>query len=550
LIFSGWPSATAADPAGDYVVVWRGTSTSALSGVRAQSYTAAGAPRGPEILVSADGEDRVGVAMGPTGDFVVIYSRSADGSGDGVYARRFDVNGTPIGSEFLVNTTTAGAQADAAVAMDGQNNAIIVWETPGGVAGTTRVFARRFGPTNTPLSGEITMDNATTFNEALPTVAADAAGNFVIAWDGSVSGNIDIYARRFNAVGERQGADFLVNMFTVSDQFQPAAAMDAAGNFVITWMSFNQAGAGSNDDVYARRYDSGGAAIGNEFLVNTFTTGNQDYPSVSMSQAGDFVIAWQDSAQESMGGYGVYAQRFSAAGSKIAGEIHVNTSTTNSQRNPAVAMDGDGDFVVTWQSNHTGSNFKTMAQRFGIAPPQVSAVQVNNTLTDPQRSRVTSIRLIYSSHVFYAGNPVAAFTLTRQSDGVPVTFGYSNLGSNNAVGVISLTNFSGPATEFGSLTDGRYTLRVLASQVSNLGGAFDGNGDLIGGDDYVLIGTPANGLFRLFGDSDGNGTVNAADFLAFRSAFGGVSSIFDFNNNGSVDASDFLAFRSRFGSSV
>ncbi len=46
-------------------------------------------------------------------------------------------------------------------------------------------------------------------------------------------------------------------------------------------------------------------------------------------------------------GTGVYAQRYSATGVAQGAEFRVNTITSNSQRDPAVAMDADGDFVVT-----------------------------------------------------------------------------------------------------------------------------------------------------------------------------------------------------------
>jgi hypothetical protein len=44
--------------------------------------------------------------------------------------------------------------------------------------------------------------------------------------------------------------------------------------------------------------------------------------------------------------------------------------------------------------------------------------------------------------------------------------------------------------------------------------------------------------------------VNTADFNAFRLAFGGSSTIFDFDNAGGVGTFDFNQFRARFGSSV
>jgi hypothetical protein len=93
-----------------------------------------------------------------------------------------------------------------------------------------------------------------------------------------------------------------------------------------------------------------------------------------------------------------------------------------------------------------------------------------------------------------------------------------------------------------SLADGRYTLSVLASAISNLDGNYDG----VAGDNFVLVGSPTNGLFRHFGDSDGNGTVNDIDFLAFRLAFLGSGPMFDFDGSGSIDGNDFLQLRLRF----
>ena len=58
---------------------------------------------------------------------------------------------------------------------------------------------------------------------------------------------------------------------------------------------------------------------------------------------------------------------------------------------------------------------------------------------------------------------------------------------------------------------------------------------------------------RLFGDSDGNGTVNALDYARFKTAFGtgtgaaGYNADLDFDNNGTLNALDFANFKPRFG---
>lgn len=48
------------------------------------------------------------------------------------------------------------------------------------------------------------------------------------------------------------------------------------------------------------------------------------------------------------------------------------------------------------------------------------------------------------------------------------------------------------------------------------------------------------------GDLDGDNTVTAADFIAFRSKFLGTDQIVDFDHDGKVTASDFITFRKNF----
>ncbi|MBX7103784.1 MAG: hypothetical protein K1X57_06870 [Gemmataceae bacterium] len=164
---------------------------------------------------------------------------------------------------------------------------------------------------------------------------------------------------------------------------------------------------------------------------------------------------------------------------------------------------------------------------------KVLGVQVNDGSV--QRSRVTGMTVTFDSPPALAGS---AFSLRRQSDNAAVALNATLLG--NAVSL----SFTGGPLEAGSLADGRYTL-VVSSPAVNLGG-LDGNGDGTPGDDFTLTGTPGNGLFRLFGDADGDGTVTSTDFLQFRVAFLGTNPVFDGDGNGTVDSADFLQFRLRF----
>jgi hypothetical protein len=86
-------------------------------------------------------------------------------------------------------------------------------------------------------------------------------------------------------------------------------ALDGAGNFVVTWRSYDHQD-GDYAGIFGRRFDPAGNSTG-EFQVNTYTTGWQEWSSVSMDAAGNFVIAWQsEDGEEGDGETGIIAQRF------------------------------------------------------------------------------------------------------------------------------------------------------------------------------------------------------------------------------------------------
>jgi hypothetical protein len=179
-------------------------------------------------------------------------------------------------------------------------------------------------------------------------------------------------------------------------------------------------------------------------------------------------------------------------------------------------------------------------------PARVQSTMVNDGTV--QRSRVTSLTVTFSATVTFAGAVENAFTLTRNSGGsVAFSASASTIGG---VTVVTLSNFTGSATEFGSLADGRFTLTALANQISVGGQALDGNGDGTPGDNYVF--GEAQGLFRFFGDVNGDRHVDIADFGFFSGTFNlstgqtGFLSYFDFNGDGHIDIADFGQFSLRF----
>jgi len=100
--------------------------------------------------------------------------------------------------------------------------------------------------------------------------------------------------------------------------------MDSTGNFVITWPD------GSLYSVYGRRYDAAGNSVGDSFLVNTATADRRRQPSVAMDDNGNFVIAWEVSPV-GVDISDVYARQFSMnAGSQAPAALSVGAVAISS----------------------------------------------------------------------------------------------------------------------------------------------------------------------------------------------------------------------------
>jgi hypothetical protein len=175
------------------------------------------------------------------------------------------------------------------------------------------------------------------------------------------------------------------------------------------------------------------------------------------------------------------------------------------------------------------SNVATRQITIVDGPPVVTDFQVEGG--SAQRSRVTRLSVTFSEVVTL--DPGA---LTLVGFAGTLTSNVDNTGGRST---LTLT-FAGVGTEFGSLADGNYTLTANAANVHDLTG-------------NQLSGNASFNFHRLFGDINGDKTVNLSDLTAFRNAFGSTTtdanylSFLDLNGDGVINLSDLTQFRNRFG---
>jgi len=371
----------AVDANGNFVVVWSSSLPDPSGGVFGQRHDSQGMQVGEEFQVNSyvtGRQSAPSVACAPTGEFVVVWHGS--GTGDpyfGIFGQRYDNEGGALGNEFRINSTTGGGrQEDPSVAMDAAGNFVVVWEcdtgNPYNVCGA---YGQLFGSDGSPRGSEFQLGSNSV---GYPAAAFGTGGGFVVVY----AGGGDIFGQRYDGEGRPQGAEFQVNTYMTHGQGNPSVASDSSGNFVVVWDSFLQDG--DRFGVFGQRYDSGGVAQGGEFRVNSYTPEWQSDNAVAMDASGNFVVVWA-SGGVGVGGYdqdgsefGVFGQHYDKAGVPQGGEFQINSYTTDNQRLPSVAATGTNQFVVVWRSyEQDGSDDGVFGQRFDFGGDSITVVSPN-----------------------------------------------------------------------------------------------------------------------------------------------------------------------------
>ncbi len=347
-----------------------GTDTSGEA-IVARRFDSGGLPLGEDFQVNTHvngAQIAPRIAMRPGGEFMVVWGSESAASGDPFYSvqgQLFDAQGVPQGGELLVNQYTTNVQEAPDVAVSAEGQYLVVWQSSGsfGPDGSGRSIQGRFyAPDGSPVGSQFQVNTYAAGDQAGPAVAARPApdGGFLVVWF-NVSGNgagdtsgRSVQGQLLGNDGSLVGGELQVNTYTDGDQTEPVVAVDGGGSSLVAWVSAGSFGTDDDVCVLGQRLDVDGLPVGGEVQVNAFTEGVQASADVACGEGGGCVVVWGSGNQASAGpdgdNAGVAMQAYSTDGTPDGPEAVANTYTTGAQTEPSIAAGPDRTYLVVWQS--------------------------------------------------------------------------------------------------------------------------------------------------------------------------------------------------------
>ena len=250
--------------------------------------------------------------------------------------------------DFQVSQNGLEALSAARVAVFQNHNFIFSWddffcnEDPLGYSCyATTIYGRIVDAQGNPLGNELILEQSCPYL-LFSNVATDQNNNFLLSWVEDCW-NIQIFARRFDSLGNALGNAFRVDQSELyRDIIGPDLAADGNNNWIIVWA---EEGGDHIYQIYARRFDAAGNPLGDQFEVNQ-TLADTYFPRISINLNNDFMVVWMANSH-------IFMRRFDANGNPLSDDTQVDTAPGGNiyLRISDIVSDSNNNFIISWRDN-------------------------------------------------------------------------------------------------------------------------------------------------------------------------------------------------------
>jgi len=282
------------------------------------------------------------VGVDVNGKFIIAWQDERHGYLD-IYLQQYTADANVIGENIMVNDDNGSASQHNPAIWANSDNIVIAWEdarygNTNGYYGHD-IYAQCYESDGSKVGNNFKVnDDLESTIKRDPAIAADSIGNYVITWSDERNGKLDVYAQAYTKNNDKIGVNFRVSDNEIVTNIYPAIAMYKNGNYIITWLSWEN----GNYAIYAQQFSSDGSKTGQIFKIIDC---GENAPSIGVGEDNNFLIAWIDTRN---GIYDVFAQKYKYNGSKIDEKLRINEVQGSARYFPSIAVDNNGNFIIGW----------------------------------------------------------------------------------------------------------------------------------------------------------------------------------------------------------
>ncbi|MEK6304667.1 MAG: M12 family metallopeptidase [Acidobacteriota bacterium] len=272
---------------GRFVVVWQDdTDKNGIFQIKARGFESNGSERFSQRTVNTHprGQQTAPrVAIAPDGFFVGVWEDDADGNRfTNIRMRGFQSDGTERWSERQVNVRSSGQQRRPQIAMGPFGDFVVVWEDDADKNGFFQIRMRAFNSDGNEKFSERTVNVVARGQQLEPDVAVDDVFRPVVVWadDRDKNGFFQIRMRGFESDGNERLSERPVNTDRDGQQRRPGIAMEANGRFTVAWED-DADNDGRAEDILVRGFSTNGEELFATRQVSNIPGGHKGRPRVT-----------------------------------------------------------------------------------------------------------------------------------------------------------------------------------------------------------------------------------------------------------------------------
>jgi len=362
------------------VVVWT-QGDEHQTGIAGRIFQSNGTATGPEFQVNTNtpfSQEDPSVAADSNGRFVVVWNSTIcdgvlwdgkpaenplcipqDGWDYGVFARQFDSEGQPLGSEIQVNAFTDGHNYEQRVACFGDGGFVVVWHGPGDQKDIDDgIRAQVFDSMGIPVGSEIIVDSDPYYSQYSPKIVTLSEEMFVVTWErcqfGGSSGSFlftsceDVVFRIYSSTGTpMSGVISAPTGYLGYQRRHPEIAQLTENSFILVWEIADIDFWVDGIALVGRVFSTNGTSISSE---STIVSDDIDSHTVIAFTENDIVVLYSRSLWVSPGAYwdnDTFGTQLDAASMTATNPTVLNSKYTLRAATP---LDSNS-FLVTWSSS-------------------------------------------------------------------------------------------------------------------------------------------------------------------------------------------------------